>query len=78
MLHGYRKSAGETSRNFLQLFSSFGKIIFIITYIISFSISITNFQIFILYDIIIALALSFIVTFLFEFIYNLFRNKSNL
>lgn len=78
MLHGYRKSIGGTSRNFLQLFSSFGKIIFIITYIISFSISITNFHIFLLYDIIIALALSFIVTFVFEFIYNLFRNKSNL
>jgi len=67
------------TRTFLSSISWFGKLIFLISFIASIWIMIDNNNgMFFHFEIILSLGIALVVTFIFELIYGLFRNKSNL
>lgn len=69
---------GRPTGNFLSSFSGLGKLVFFVTLIVAFFKVDSSFHVFYFYSAIIALGIAFIVAFVFEIIYGLFRNKSNL
>lgn len=62
---------------FLTSISKVGIAVFIFTFIVSFYITWTYLNWWIFFKFLITLGLAFITTFLFEYLYNLIRKKSN-
>lgn len=65
------------NRVFLSSISGMAKLIFVLTFIASLWLMLDNFGVF-HFMILMSLGISLVITFIFELVYQLFRNKSNL
>ncbi|MBI9031183.1 hypothetical protein JEZ13_04120 [bacterium] len=73
----HRRGGSEGTNIFLNSISKFGVIVFFITVIVSLWLLLNHSFFLRHYAIYTSLAIAFVVTFIFELIYNLIRNKPN-
>ena len=71
----HRRGGSEGTNTFLNSISRFGIIVFIITIVISLWVLFNHSFLLPGYEVYSALGIAFVVTFIFELIYNLIRNK---